>query len=177
MAYTFDEPRLGMLPLASFDTGVIPPNNGTTAIPTPPAALGNVVRATDPTYGQGEFIMLKGVASTVVGSLVIYDPTTYVTTLAPVTTNQARPVAISMSANILATTFGWYQIGGSAVVQKSVGTKLSGSVAVSVKSTGKIGGTATGTKILGARNVVTAASAATTAILIIDRPHFEGGVG
>lgn len=177
MAYTFDEPRLGMLPLASFDTGFIPPNNGTTAIPTPPNVLGGVSKATDPTYGQGEFILLKGVASTAVGSLVIYDPVTYATTLCPVTTNQARPVAVSMSANILATTFGWYQVEGSTVVLKSVGTKLSGSVAVSVKSTGKIGGTATGTKILGARNVVTATSAATTAILILDRPHLEGGVG
>jgi hypothetical protein len=176
MAYTFDEPRLGMLPLASFDSGFIPPNQST-AIPTPPNSLGNVLRATDPTYGQGEFICLKGVASTAIGSLVIYDPTTYATTLCATTTNQARPVAVSMSANILATTFGWYQIGGSAVVAKSTGVKLSGVVSVAVNSTGKIGNTTTGRKILGAKNVVTAASAATTAVIILDRPHLEGGVG
>lgn len=175
MAYTFDEPKLGMLQIANTDAGITPPNQAT-VIPTPPTILGGVYRAFDPTYGEGEFIVLKGVAATAIGSAVIYDPTTYQTTLCPVTTNQARPVAFAMSAN-LAATFGFYQIGGSAVVLKSVGTKLSGSVAVAIKSTGKIGGTATGTKILGARNVVTATSAATTAILIIDRPHMEGGVG
>ena len=31
-------------------------------------ALGTIVTAVDPTYGAGEFIYLKGVASTVVGS-------------------------------------------------------------------------------------------------------------
>ena len=30
--------------------------------------LGTIVRAVDPTYGEAEFIYLKGVASTVVGS-------------------------------------------------------------------------------------------------------------
>jgi hypothetical protein len=35
--------------------------------------LGTVINAVDPVYGGGEFIFLKGVASTVVGSLVTYD--------------------------------------------------------------------------------------------------------
>jgi hypothetical protein len=35
--------------------------------------LGTIVRATDATLGEGEFIYLKGVASTVVGSPVIYN--------------------------------------------------------------------------------------------------------
>ena len=110
MAYTFDEPRLGLLQIAAIDSGVVPPGNGTTAIPTPPNVLGSVVRAFDPTYGEGEFILLKGVSSTAVGSLVTYDGTTYASTLCAVTGNQARPVAVSMAANTAATTFSWYQI-------------------------------------------------------------------
>ena len=31
--------------------------------------LGTIVRGTDPTYGEGEFIYLLGVANTVVGSV------------------------------------------------------------------------------------------------------------
>ncbi len=37
--------------------------------------LGKRIRAYDPTtYGYGEFVYLKGIASTVVGSLVTYNP-------------------------------------------------------------------------------------------------------
>jgi hypothetical protein len=35
--------------------------------------LGLVIQGRDPTLGVGEFIYLKGVASTVVGSIVNYD--------------------------------------------------------------------------------------------------------
>ena len=174
MAYTFDEPQLGLLPIASTDAGAA--NAGaSTLYPTQPNYLGKVARAKDPTYGGGEFIFLLGVASTAVGSLVIYDPSTYATTLCATTANQARPVAVAMAATTAAL-WGWYQISGSAVVAKSTGVKLSGSVAVGVNSTGKIGATASGKEIENARNVVTAASAATTAILIIDRPHLQGRI-
>lgn len=172
MAYIFDEARLGMLPLASTDAGAANPG-ASTLYPTPPNYLGCVLRGTDPTYGGGEFIFLKGVASTAIGSLVIYDPTTYLTTLAATTANQGRPVAVAMAATTAAL-WGWYQIEGTAIVAKSTGVKLSGSVTVGVNSTGKIGASASGKEVLGARNVVTAASAATTATLIINRPHLQG---
>ena len=75
MAYTFDEAKAGLLQIANTDSGVTMAN-GTAAIPTPPAVLGMVVRAFDPTYGEGEFILLLGVASTVIGSMVTYNATT-----------------------------------------------------------------------------------------------------
>ena len=174
MAYTFDEPKLGLLQIAATDAGFTPPGQSS-AIPTPPTYLGMVARAFDPTYGGGEFIVLRGVASCAIGSLVIYDSSTYQTTLCAVTANQARPVAVAMAATTAAL-WGWFQIGGSAVVAKSTGVKLSGSVTVGVNSTGKIGATASGKEILAARNVVTAASAATTAVIVIDRPHLQGRV-
>jgi hypothetical protein len=80
---------------------------------TPP--LGTIVSAVDPTYGTGEFIFLKGVASTVVGSLVTYDQTLATTTLAPATGGNG-PVAVAMSANV-ASQYGWYQIAGAAAVK------------------------------------------------------------
>jgi hypothetical protein len=77
-------------------------------------ALGTIVSARHDTYGVGEFIYLKGVASTVVGSAVLYNPDDWTTSLlAP---NDIGFVAIAMSANV-ANTFGWYQISGKGIVK------------------------------------------------------------
>lgn len=74
--------------------------------------LGLIVRAKDPTYGAGEFIYLKGVASTAVGSWVTYNADDFSTAL--LAANAIGPVAVSMSANV-ADQYGWYQISGKAV--------------------------------------------------------------
>lgn len=79
--------------------------------------LGTIVTATDPTYGEGEFIYLQGVGSTVVGSIVEYD-TSFVTGLSTIAVEEPRPLAVAMSANI-ASQYGWYQIAGQAVMAKS----------------------------------------------------------
>lgn len=84
------------------------------------SALGTIVQATDPTYGAGEFIFLKGLAATVVGSWVTYAADDNSTAL--LAANAIGPVAIAMSAN-LAGYYGWYQIGG-----KAVGKALTGYV-------------------------------------------------
>jgi len=75
-------------------------------------ALGQIVRAKDPDYGMGEFIYLKGVASTAVGEWVTYNADDWTTTL--LAANAIGPVAIAMSACV-AGEFGWYQISGKAV--------------------------------------------------------------
>lgn len=75
-------------------------------------ALGTIVQAADPTLGSGEFIYLKGVASTVVGSWVTYNAADYTTAL--LAANAIGPVAVAMSA-CGAGEFGWYQISGDAV--------------------------------------------------------------
>jgi hypothetical protein len=83
--------------------------------------LGRIVLAQHQTYGTGEFIYLKGVASTAVGSWVTYNLDDMSTTL--LAANAIGPVAVAMSANTSASTFGWYQISG-----KAVGLCLSGYV-------------------------------------------------
>ena len=175
MAYTFDEPRLGLLQIASTDSGITPPNQAT-AIPTPPNVLGMVVRAKDPTYGEGEFILLLGVASTKVGSVVTYDATTWQTALCATTKNTARPVAFAMSATT-ATTWGWYQIGGTAIAAKGT-ARIQPNVTVAVTTTGLIGNTNSGIEIQGAKytSASTALTAATTVALVIDRPHMQGRI-
>ena len=166
-----------MLQIANTDSGVTMAN-GTSAIPTPPNTLGQVVRAFDPTYGEGEFIMLVGVASTVIGSLVTYNASTYQTTLSANTANQATPVAVAMAANT-AGLFGWYQIGGLAVVKKTA-VATNAQVAVYQSATaGRIMATAaSGKQVLGARsaNLATVASGVSTVIVSINRPHLQGAV-
>lgn len=178
MAYTFDEPKLGLLQITAVDSGFTPPNQST-AIPTPPTTLGMICRAFDPTLGEGEFIVLAGVASTLVGSLVNYNTASYTTTLMPNTANLAQPLAVAMSANVAATTFGWYQISGVAVIKKTA-VKVNPNVVLYQSATaGRVMSTAaSGKQLLGVRsaNAATIASATSTINAIIDRPHMQGAV-
>lgn len=81
-------------------------------------ALGTIIRAKDPVYGAGEFIYLKGVASTALGSWVTYNTDDGGTAL--LAANAIGPVAIAMAANV-ASQYGWYQIQG-----KAIGKSLAG---------------------------------------------------
>ncbi len=74
--------------------------------------LGQIIQAYDTTLGVGEFIYLKGVASTAVGSWVTYNGATGTTTLAVANANGA--LAVSMTTNTTTASYAWYQIGGTA---------------------------------------------------------------
>src|SRR6266700_3295512 len=127
MAYTPVENRLGIQPIAQpvqatqFYSGQI--------------KLGDIIRAQDPTYGGGEFIYLYGVASTLLGSLVTYDPFNGTTPLSPATTGSKKPqpLAVAMSACISGY-YGWYQIAGAAVIKKTA-VKVSPNVALYLSGT------------------------------------------
>lgn len=82
--------------------------------------LGTRLHAYDPTYGDGEFIYLKGVGSTAVGSWVTFNSDDNSTTL--LAANAIGAVGIAMSANV-ANQYGWYQIYG-----KAIGKALTGYV-------------------------------------------------
>jgi hypothetical protein len=182
MAYIIINAESGLFPIASTDAGFIPPGNvntgSTTAVPSPPATLGKIVRAVDPTYGEGEFICLAGVASTAVGSVVTYNTTSYTTTLSAVGGNVPGPVAIAMSANTSASTYGWYQISGVAVVKKTCTVSLAAGAAVGVLTTGLIAGTGTGKEIEGAivAAVASATAGRTTVSVLIARPTKQGRI-
>jgi len=82
--------------------------------------LGTIVRAEDATYGAGEFIYLKGVASCEVGSWVTYSYDDGQSAL--LAANAIDPVAVAMSACV-ASNYGWFHITG-----KAVGKVLAGYV-------------------------------------------------
>ena len=81
---------------------------------TAKVALGTIVRANHPDYGSGEFIYLKGVANTALGSVVVYNQDDNSTALA--VANAIGPVATATGASV-ADKFGWYQISGKGVAK------------------------------------------------------------
>lgn len=164
MAFHITDAKVGFQPIANTET-------------TQKHPLGTVVRAVDPTYGEGEFIYLKGVASTAVGSLVTYNTSSFTTALAPVGANKPQPIAVAMSANV-ADQYGWYQISGIAVMKKTCTVSLAADAKVGVLTAGLVAGSGSGKEILGAlvAAVASATAGRTTVQVVINRPHMQGRV-
>ena len=163
MAYKIITPLVGAQPIASTDT-------------TQNHSLGLIVRAEDPVYGAGEFIYLKGVASTVVGSMVDYDSYLATTALSPAT-GGTGPVAVAMSANV-ANQYGWYQIAGIAAV-KAPNAMVPGAEVFSLAATpGSVDDAAVnGEQILNAKVSTTTGTPSTGLALIeINRPFHQGQI-
>jgi hypothetical protein len=178
MAYTHENALAGLMPIANTDTGATTANGTANAIPTPPLTPGMIVRANDPTYGQGEFILLMGCASTIVGSMVRYNAVTFATTLLAATAVQDVPVAVAMAANTLTTSWGWYQISGTAVLAKTAVIVLP-NVPVFISATaGKVKALASaGLQVVGCKSqTATTASASGTVLVTVNRPHLQSQV-
>jgi hypothetical protein len=99
MAFKISSPLIGAQPIDVTDT-------------TQNHALGTIVKAIDPTYGEGEFLYVKGVASCAVGSALLVNEDDYTTSL--LAANDIGRVGFSMSANV-ASQYGWVQISGKAI--------------------------------------------------------------
>src|SRR6478752_2636747 len=113
MVWVFHTPSLGFPPIAS-----TLPASTAAGRSTPGPWLLDIIRAEDKDYGAGEFIYLKGVASTVLGSWVTYNADDGTTAL--LVPDAIGPVAVAMSANV-AGQYGWYQIQGKAVACVATG--------------------------------------------------------
>lgn len=163
MAYTIQNDLAGFQPIAVSDT-------------TQNHALGMMVRAVDPIYGHGEFIYLKGVASTVIGTMVDYDQYLNTTVLSPAT-GGVGPVAVSMSANV-ANQYGWYQISGSAVVRAPNAMTPGADVFSLAATPGSVDDAAVaGEQILGAEvSTTTGTPSAGLAVIQIQRPLHQGQI-
>lgn len=170
MAFVFRDTTLGLPPITSTLA------SSTTAGRSTPSRLGQIAKAYDTTYGEGEFIYLKGLDNTVVGSVVTYSPSTYQTALVPNTANLGQPVAVAMSANLTGY-YGWYQISGVAVVKKTA-VQVTPSVALFISGTaGRLMSTAaSGKQILNARsaNTATVTTTTSTVLVSISRPFAQG---
>ena len=141
--------------------------------------LGTIVTAVDPTYGAGEFVYLKGVASTVVGSVVSWNATTYQTVLGVAAEKIPRPLAVAMSANV-ANQYGWYQVSGVAVAAKLATVCVVAGAAFAVASTGSgvVIASASGNEVQGGIIAATASAATgrTSVQVSIQRPTMQGRI-
>lgn len=157
MAWKFSEQEIGLQSMTETST-------------TQKHPLGKIVRAEDGTYGGGEFIYLKGVASTAIGSVVEYD-TSYQTGLVTVAMAIPRPIAVAMSANV-ADQYGWYQISGEATLKKASAVSFAAAAAVGAGS-GLAIAAVTGLVVQGAlvNTAASGASAVTSVQVMINRPH------
>jgi len=158
MAYSITSTLIGAQPIAA-----------TSAVAMHP--LGKIVTAFDPVYGEGEFIYLKGVASTAVGLVARFDQFAGSTTLTAA--GGRGPVAVAMSANV-ANSYGWYQIAGAAVVKAATvvanapvyATATAGQVDDAVVAGDKIDGMVTKT--------ADGTPSAGFAVMQLDRPAMNG---
>lgn len=157
MAFQVTDGRVGVQAIATAST-------------TKNHPLGTVIRAQDPTYGEGEFIYLTGVASTVVGSVVEYN-TSFQSGLETTALAEPQPNAVAMSVNV-GSSYGWYQIGGNAVVTKAVAVSFAADAPLCAAA-GLAIAVVSGLAINGAivAVVASAKSDVSTVSVMIDRPH------
>lgn len=132
--------------------------------------LGMKVKAYDTTYGEGEFVYGKGVASTIVGSALIINLYTGITALTAARSKGI--VGIAMSILDAATKFGWFQVRGSAVAAVA-GTVVAGATPYLSATPGKVDDAVVAGDIVYGANFATADAtpAANFAVLSLMYPY------
>lgn len=182
MAYFLTTPRAGTPDITDHSLPVTIETVGSTVITNVKVPLGTIVKAQDPTYGEGEFIRLVGVANTVVGSMAKYNTTTWQTALTTVTNgkNKGVPIGVAMSACV-ANEHGWYQISGNAVIKKTT-VAVNPGVPIFLAADATPGRfkvlASAGQQILGAQtaNLATIVTTTSTVVVTINRPHTQGQI-
>lgn len=171
MAYTISTPIIGFQAITAVET-------------TQKHALGTIVKAVDPTLGEGEFIYLKGSASIVANSLCYYSDNVAADTAKLTTTSGVvdggSPLCVAMAAVDAITKYGWFQIAGKTTILKTA-TKIdpASSFKVYLSATaGRVMPTSVaGRQILGARfqNAATVTTTTSTCIMTLNRPSQKTG--
>lgn len=118
--------------------------------------LGMIVRAAHATYGEGEFIYVKGVSNGAEHAWVTYNADDGTTTL--LAANAIGPVGTMMSTLDAATDYGWVQISGKTI--GSCKTQFADNAEVFGTSTG---GSVDDTSVAGDRVSLAKGASATTA--------------
>jgi hypothetical protein len=144
--------------------------------------LGTVRVFKHPTYGEGEFIYLPGTTSTAAGDAVSYNATTWATTRAAAGAGIPWDIAFATAATI-ASTWGWYQISGITVGNKTKTVSMAAGIAVGISTTALISVSSSLKELLGAVVCVVGSATTTTlggdkVILRIKRggAHFQGRI-
>lgn len=141
--------------------------------------VGTIVKAVDPTLGEGEFIYLPGVVNCLAGCCVVYDLTpganVIALTLSGTHLNYGGPVAFAVVA-VPAASFGWFQIGGVAITA-GIAAGIAGKCMLTITA-GAVDDTAiAGCQVLGARQLTAFNTpSAGFAYTLLNRPHIQGQI-
>lgn len=171
MTWTITEHRMGFQDIAASESSTA---SGVLAGQQP--ALGTIVRAVDDTYNAGEFIFLRGVASTVPGDVVTYTPgygTTAGTTTRSVAATRGA-LAVAVSSNVAGQN-GWYQISGNALVNTGA-VVTANSIVYLTATAGTLSSTSTTAQKVDGAYALTASGtpAAGQSLIMLNRPSANG---
>lgn len=128
------------------------------------------VRAYDATYGEGEFVYVKGITSGAAGLMATINPYSGVTALT--VARSKGLVGILQAALDANTKYGWAQVRGSGMVQVA-GTVASGATAYTTATAGKLDdAVVTGDIVYGANfGTADGTPAANQAVLVMTNPY------
>jgi hypothetical protein len=137
-----------------------------------------VMRGTDNTDGDAEFIYLQGCANTAIGSVVTYDHLGQTTLIVA---DASGPVAVAMAVVDAITKYGWYCIKGVVPAQVAANSAVAGTTAKNPGFelvAGQVGdGRAAGDEINNFYQRVATAGAAALALCQIDHPFVNNFTG
>jgi hypothetical protein len=120
--------------------------------------LGTVRTFYDANYGAGEFIYLQGIGSVAQDDVVSYHAN-YVVARTASSTGNVWAVA---SAAIVASTYGWFQIGGLTKVNKTKTVSFAAGALVGVSTAGLISASSSLKELSGAIVAIVASATTTT---------------
>lgn len=143
--------------------------------------LGTRARFVHPTYGEGTFIYMAGVSSTVAGDAVTYNTASWTTTRAAAGAGIPWSVAFATAAVNTTSKYGWYQVAGIAVGNKTKTFSYAAGIAVGIATTALIVASSSLKELEGAWVAVVASATTTTlggdkVILNIDFPKLQGRI-
>jgi hypothetical protein len=135
--------------------------------------LGTIRKFKHPSYGEGEFIYLKGATS-----VAAYEPVTYSLQHVAVRTAASTGLnwAVSTAAVDAATKFGWFQISGMAISAKTKTVSMAAGILVGVSTAGLISISSSLKELSGAVTAIVASATTTTnnghrVVLMLNRPR------
>lgn len=167
MAYVFTESRI------MTKQAIASVASTTAAVP-----VGTITKAKDSALGEGEFIYLPTNASVVVGSLMIWrqgaSAGLCTNVKVPNAANGAGAVCVAMAAGA-ATSFGWFQIAGTAPIKKTAVIISANKPLFVSTTTGRVRAVlSAGRQVLGMLSGADTVSATSTVIATFNRPFLQG---
>jgi hypothetical protein len=142
--------------------------------------VGTIRQFRDTTYGVGEFIYLKGVANTVAGDAVSYNTVDFQTVRAAAGAGIPWAIGFATAATV-ASTWGWYQISGMAIANKTKTVSFVVGIAVGISTAALVIHSSSLKELIGAKVALVASATTTTnnggkIVLSLDRPRLQGRI-